>query len=183
MNLEEYNKIKKLNYDEYCSYLKIKYGEVKGNYFLKDTCKSKNTKITRTNEGLFIHHIKEDEKIKLSEPSYAIQSPFEFQQKENLVYCDYLEHLLLHILICEKVMKIAKNKNSELINEFLAYDCAPGIGGIVNFIVPQLEDLYYYGIGLDTPWRRNCFNKIKDDKNCFDTLLKRYKNNIKPYYF
>lgn len=182
MNLEEYNKIENLNYDEYCNYLKNKYGEVKGNYFLTESCKSKNSKITRTNEGLFIHHIKEDRKIKLSEYSFAIMSPFEYQIGENLVYCDYLEHLLLHILICEKVMNEAKSRCCKLINIFCHYQCQPGIRGIVNFIVPQLNDLYNQGIGLDTKWRKNCFDKIKDDRNCYIELIKRYKENIEPYY-
>jgi len=27
-------------------------------------------------------------------------APYECQKKENIVYCDLLEHLLLHVLIC-----------------------------------------------------------------------------------
>lgn len=57
MNINEYNKIKNLNYDEYCNYLKEKYGEAKVDYLTPR--RKKNKKISRTKEGLFCHHINE----------------------------------------------------------------------------------------------------------------------------
>lgn len=56
MNLEEYNKIKDYTYEEYCEYLKNKYGEVPYKYG-----SSKNRR-----PGLFIHHIGENEIPSLS---------------------------------------------------------------------------------------------------------------------
>ena len=60
-----------------------------------------NQKCKRTKEGLFAHHKMEDRMVMLSEKLIAMMFPFEWQQKHNIVYCDYLEHLLLHVLICK----------------------------------------------------------------------------------
>lgn len=51
----------------------------------------------------------------------AQRYPFEWQKKENIVYCDYLEHLLLHVLIC---MYPSEDKIPGV---------SVGIGGIVTF--------------------------------------------------
>ena len=51
--------------------------------------------------------------------------PFEWQKKENIVYCDYLEHLLLHVLICKYPADCS--------------DTSVGIGGVINFIAPELK--------------------------------------------
>lgn len=40
MNIKEYNKIKDLEYREYCEYLKSKYGESKYNYFTDNYIKT-----------------------------------------------------------------------------------------------------------------------------------------------
>ena len=58
MNLTEYNKVKDLSYSKYCDYLQKKYGIPSKPYFNKNFVK--NTGITKTGEGLFLHHIKED---------------------------------------------------------------------------------------------------------------------------
>lgn len=51
---------------------------------------------SRTHEGLLCHHIDEDKGAVLSNPHFAKDYPFSYQKKERLVYCDYIEHLLLH---------------------------------------------------------------------------------------
>lgn len=101
----------------------------------------------------------------------AIKNPYEWQLAKNIVYCDYLEHLLLHILICEYP---AKNQNA---NEVV------GVGGIINYIVPELNDLYS-GWETKQTWRKNCHNLVINDKNVYLTLLKRFKTTCKyyPYY-
>lgn len=169
MNINEYNKIKNLNYDEYCNYLKEKYGEAKVDYLTPSL--KKNNKISRTKEGLFCHHIKEDSSILLCDPRMASEAPIEYQKKENLCYCDYLEHLLLHILICEK-----RGKD-------VTYDedhWPVGIGGIEAYLVPKLNDIYS---GWNTPlaWEIPCVNKIKEDKDVYLTLIKRFKDNCSEY--
>lgn len=49
-----------MNYDEFVSYLLKKYGPAKYDYFTNATCKTKSKRISRTKEGLFCHHIDED---------------------------------------------------------------------------------------------------------------------------
>lgn len=167
MNMEEYKKICNMSYDDYCDYLKNKYGRIFGTYFVTDSCSTLNKKIKRGNDGLFIHHIKEVERISLSKKEYAEQAPFEYQYGENLVYCDYLEHLLLHIMICEHPKPIDENET-------------PGITGVIEFLVPTLNDCYCGALPEDsakTHWKIESFNKIKDDKDVYLELLKRFVKN------
>lgn len=141
----------KLNYLDLCKFLQNKYGEPRGDYFLTESCKSKNNKITRGKEGLFLHHIKENESIMLCNTDFAIKHPFEYQKSYNLVYCNYLEHLLLHIKIVDEYLNeesIAKN------------GCAVGIGGIVNFIVPEIND-YFNGYEYKREWQVESLKKIQ----------------------
>lgn len=160
MNLQEYEKVKGLTYLEYCDYLQNKYGIGLSDYLTKSW--NKNSKVTRTKEGLFVHHKYEDHAINLSIKEYAMNNPYEWQLAKNLVYCDYLEHLFLHILICEFP---SPNRNDfEVV----------GIGGVINHIVPQLND-FYCGFENYEPWRKICLNLIKDDKIVYLTLLKRFK--------
>lgn len=168
MNLKEYEKIKNFNYLEYCDYLQNKYGIGLSDYMTSSW--NKNSKVTRTNEGLLAHHKYEDHAIMLSNKEFAMQNPFEWQLAKNIVYCDYLEHLLLHILICENP---SINKN-----EFEAV----GIGGVINYIVPELND-FYSGWETGQKWRIVCHNKIKEDKDVYMILLKRFKNSCKNYPF
>lgn len=163
MNTTEYKKIMNLNYRDYCEYLKKKYGPATCDYFTKSF--NKNPKVTRTSEGLVCHHICEDKAIMLSTPEHARNNPFEYQKAHNLVYCDYLEHLLLHILICEEP---AEDHNPLE---------AVGVGGVVNFIVPELNDLYA-GWETNQKWRAVCHSKIINDKSVYFELLKRFKTEF-----
>ena len=78
-----------------------KYWRYKHNYFKDTACKTKNPFVTRTNEGLFCHHIDEDKAIMLCDDKFAVNNPFEYQKADRLVYCNLLEHLLLHVKIAE----------------------------------------------------------------------------------
>ena len=98
----------------------------------------------------------------LSHPEYAKKNPYEWQKKENIIYCDLLDHLYLHILICENP---SEEKN---INENV------GIGGVVNFIVPELNDVYSGWVSKQA-WQKNCHNVIIDNKDVYLILLKRFK--------
>lgn len=161
MNLQEYEKVKNCTYLEYCDYLQQKYGIGLCNYMSENW--KKNSKVTRTKEGLYVHHKYEDHAIMLGNPEHAKNNPYEWQMKENLIYCNLLEHLLLHQLICEYPANNTK-KNEQV-----------GIGGIVNFIVPELNDVYSGWISKQ-PWQQNCHNTIIKDKNVYLQLLKRYKD-------
>lgn len=166
MKLTEYEKVKDLNYLEYCNYLQQKYGIGLSDYMTKSW--NKNSKCSRTKDGLMAHHKYEDHAIMLSKKEFAMRNPFEWQLAKNIVYCDYLEHLFLHILICEHP--------SEDRNIFEAV----GIGGVVNFIVPELNDLYS-GWKTGQDWRKTCHDLIINDKDVYLTLLKRFKTNCKNY--
>lgn len=88
MDMNEYRKVKDLTYLEYCDYLQNKYGIGLADYMTKSY--NVNPKCKRTKEGLFAHHKREDKMIMLSDKEIAKRCPFEWQQKENIVYCDYL---------------------------------------------------------------------------------------------
>ncbi len=166
MNISEYNKIKDLNYLQYCDYLQDKYGLSKYNYMTKSW--NKVQKVTRTKEGLIAHHKYENRTIMLSTKEFAMNFPFEWQLAENLVYADYLEHLLLHIMITENPCT-----DEEIFG-------AVGIGGVVNFIGPELND-YYSGWVTGQGWRKTCHDQIKDDKEVYLAMLKRFKTTCKKH--
>ena len=168
MNMDEYNKVKNMTYIEYCDYLQAKYGIGKADYFTKSW--NKNPKVTRTKEGLIAHHKYEDHAIMLGEPIYAKRNPFEWQLAQNIVYCDYLEHLFCHILICEY-----PSEEHNILE-------AVGIGGVINFIVPELNDLYS-GWVTGQAWRLTCHQKVINDMDVYLELLKRFKHNCSDYPF
>lgn len=157
MNMSEYLSVKDFTYLEYCDYLQKKYGIGLADYMTKSF--NPNPKCKRTKEGLSAHHKKEDTMPFLSNKTIARECPFEWQSKENIVYCDYLEHLLLHILIC-KYPSDEKNK-------------VVGFGGIVDYLVPELNDLYS-GWETKQAWRKNCHDKVKNDKDVYIEMLKQF---------
>lgn len=156
----------KLNYLDFCKFLQDKYGTPKGNYFLTESCKSKNTKITRGNEGLFLHHINENTHIQLSKLEYAVKAPFEYQKAENLCYCNYLEHMILHMKIVEEYLTMENVKK---------YVCMPGIGGLLNFIVPEIND-YFNGYQYQRAWQIKAFSLV--DKKSFEELKTSLYNTL-----
>lgn len=168
MNIQEYEKIKNLNYLQYCDYLQEKYGKSQYDFMTKSY--NKNPKVTRTKEGLLAHHKYEDHAIMLSTKEYAMKNPFEWQKAENIIYCNYLEHLYLHILICENP---APDQNKLE---------AVGIGGVINFIVPELNDVYS-GFKTNQAWRIPCYEAIIENKNTYLELLKRFKTTCNNYPF
>jgi len=157
-----------LNYSQCVDFLIKKYGPVPGDYFLDLECTKKNTKITRGKDGLYIHHIDEDKAILLSTPSWAIKNKFEYQKANRLVYCNLLEHLVLHIKIFEHPND-KKNKGEEV-----------GVGGIYNFIIPELNDIYS-GIVYEKPWKQKVVENIMHLKNDYFKCIKRLIDKEFPY--
>lgn len=162
MNLTEFKKVEKLKYFKYVEYLQKKYGIPSKNYMNANF--NKNAGLSRTSEGLFVHHVMECKAIMLSNPLYAKNNPYEYQLVKNLVYCDYLEHLFLHILICEDV-KFYKKRYHE--------DEIVGIGEIVDFLIPELNDIYSGWIPKQE-WKRCCINEIIKNKKLYLILVKRF---------
>ena len=168
MDMQEYLKVKDFTYLQYCDYLQSKYGIGRSDYMTKSW--NKNHKITRTKEGLVVHHKFEDHAIMLSTKEYAIKNPFEWQLAHNMVYCDYLEHLFLHILICEYPSPERNERE------------AVGIGGVINYIAPELNDVYS-GWQTNQEWRRICHDLVINDKDVYLILLKRFKTTCCDYPF
>lgn len=159
-----YESMLKMSYQDIVSALLKKYGSAKHNYFKDTACKTKNPLVTRTNEGLFCHHIDEDKAIMLCNDKFAANNPFEYQKADRLVYCNLLEHLLLHV-------KIAENPSPDANENEL-----PGIGGAINFICKDLNDIYS-GKEFADEWRKNVADKVKDNFDDYIIIL-RYLWNI-----
>ena len=149
----ELEKQLKMSYHEQLAYLKDKYGIAPENYFLTVNCDRKSTKVTRGNEGLFCHHDYEyDDKNSLtndlSNPAVAKQFTYKYQEAENLTYCNYLEHLILHCKI--NVLRVKQ----------LHYYIKDGV---VNHFIPVLNDLYRYRVKDMKNWQQVAFSLIKYD--------------------
>lgn len=153
MTINEYQNVKDFSYEEYCGYLNKKYGAVPRKYG--------SSKNKRPDDGLFIHHVREDEVASLSNRKIALANDPVYQEPENLVYCNYLEHLLLHIMIGEET---AGTKNL-------------GLNGPFVFIVPALKNYFEKG------WKNEkinagYYNAIEGNKEVYDILLKRYNKIV-----
>lgn len=161
-----YDKISKLSYKELVNSLLIKYGACKYDYFTGKDCSNKNQLVSRAKEGLFCHHIDEDKAIELSNPERARMNPFRYQKADRLVYCNFLEHLLLHIKIVEE----PRHKDANPLE-------MPGIGGAVNLISRQIND-FYGGYEYKRQDLINSTAIIKDDYKIYIKLLAKLYDAI-----
>jgi len=149
----------KMTYKELVAYLLNKYGSAKYDYFRTESCKSKNPKNSRGKEGLDCHHIDEDKAILLANPRHALKNPFAYQKADRLVYCNHLEHFLLHVKIVEEPRNSQANERE-----------LPGIGGAVNFLCPQLNDIYN-GYVYTREWEIVGANLVKDNFDEYILIL------------
>lgn len=157
-----------MNYEQVTNYFKVKYGNVPKDYFTDERYISKSSRNTRTKEGLYIHHIDEDKAIMLSTTEWAIKNPFSYQKANRLVYCNLLEHLVLHIKIFE-----FPNPNKNIMEDV-------GVGGIFNFIVPELNDIYS-GIKYKKQWKQNITNVVLPLKVDYFRCIKKLVELNFPY--
>ena len=158
MDINEYKAVRSLSYLEYCDYLQKKYGIGRADYMTAGF--NQNRKVTRTGEGLWVHHKMENKAQKLSSKEEAMNNPFDWQKAHNLVYADYLEHLLLHIKICES-----------LANPRDAFRL--GMPGILTYLIPELNDLYS-GFNTSQVWRAKCFSIVSNDKDVYLEIIKEF---------
>lgn len=172
MNIKEYNKIKDLEYREYCEYLKSKYGIPSEDYFIvnKNGNLIKNNSISRGKEGLQCHHICEDIVPNLSDSKIASQNKIEYQHKNNLCYCNLLEHAWLHILIAEQ--------NSTISN--VEEGVVTGFGGIkwemlaLNSIYCNSDTSFYSSKNDEgRGFNYNFNNIITSNRKVFECLVDR----------
>lgn len=167
-----------MDYKALVEYLLKKHGAAKWDYFTDETCKTRSKRISRTKEGLFCHHIDEDKGYNLGDSNYAREQPYEYQKAERLVYCNYLEHLLLHICIGkDKYWK--EHESFTFPKEFMCF-IVPGI----TYICSEINDLFEKK-GSSVEWRNRCFKEIEcnlDDyiyvlKSFVDYMIEQYEGN------
>lgn len=183
-NYEEYrNLLSKFNYVEAVEFLLQKYGSAQDDYFREKSYQRflqkeiKNItkgKFSRTAEGLYCHHIDENIMLNISDQEFVKKNkiPFDYQRKDRLVYCDLIEHNILHVLI---------SKETSL--EF-------GHPGLLAFLVPIIEQWYLDQIIPNPAWMKNCYNKsflvpqeafnILNEMN--EILGESYYNSLSEYY-
>lgn len=138
----ELEKQPNLTYNEQLTYLKEKYGPAIENYFLTVNCDRKSTKIGRGNEGLFCHHDYEYDPENplvsdLSKAEIARQFTYKYQEAQNLTYCNWLEHLILHC----KINVLRQKQLGRFISD-----------GMLNYFIPELNDFYRYRIKNPPAW-------------------------------
>ncbi|USS92963.1 hypothetical protein M8332_04980 [Fructilactobacillus ixorae] len=150
--LEEAKQLLDLDYQSAVKSLLNKYGKSTKDYysekmyvdFLKENRKTliKTKEISRTDEGLYIHHIDEDKYIQLSTPKIikSFGYPFTVQKADRLVYCNLIEHSILHTLISREA------------------DGLQGRGGYWAFIRPTIIEWFIAGKKPTPKWMINCYN-------------------------
>ena len=143
----DYDELCKMTYMKACKYLIDKYGQPGRNYFNEKWIKQK---ITRTSEGLYCHHVFENQYLKLSDVDYAKKAPIEAQHKENLLYCNAIEHLILHLIIHRENFNMSS-------------------GGII-FTLCECNSLYD-DKGGKIQWRQSCFKAIQDYYDDYINLI------------
>lgn len=154
MDSSELKLMSQMSYKELVDHLLNKYGPAEHFYFRTTALSSVNPKVSRSTEGLFCHHIDEDKAIKLSSISNAKKNPIEYQNADRLVYCNLIEHLLLHIKITLEPRHPDANPNEDV-----------GIGGI-KFITDIINDYY---------------NGYEFKKDYLITATKVIENNLEDY--
>lgn len=163
--IEEYKNLLSLSYEDVVESLLQKYGPVTDDYFREKSykrffngeIKSITTgKYLRTSEGLYCHHILENKYRNLTDKDFCRNenAPYKAHKKENLVYCDLIEHFILHILI-------TKETNGKF-----------GWAGVEVYVLPNLVQWYVVGINIpNTGWQHHCYEKAKISKNEITTLF------------
>nr|WP_228082788.1 hypothetical protein [Mammaliicoccus lentus] len=159
-----YMNLLSLTYQEAVQFLIEKHGEVADNYYKKESYAKflngdiKNItrgKYTKSKEGLYCHHILENKYENISNKEYIthFKYPYEYHLKENLVYCDLLEHLILHALI-------TKETNGDR-----------GFNGLVEVLIPTAEEWYIDGDEPRKIWMQLCRERAFLSKEFTEKLL------------
>ncbi len=183
MNMIEYEKVKDMTYLEYCDYLQNKYGLTPRAYCSENWIKYNEN--TGTKYGLVIHHKMEDHAQLLSTHGRMEKYPYEWQSRENLVYCDFLEHLLLHILITKYPApdRIDKNVGSGGIG--LIYEDILSFFQLSTGIVINISKNGHFCNNKMEKWQKTCFDAIKGDFDVFIALCESIspERDLKKTFF
>ena len=181
---KEYKKIFfDYSYYDACKYLQKKYGLTNKPYMIinKNGNLSKVKNLGRGREGLFLHHIKEDSVIMLCniDCNIAYKYPLEFHAPKNLCYCDYFEHMILHW----KLTLMYKNKRPLWEVDGKVIGMGIGIGGLVNFLLPEINFMYFKHRILKQketlPWRQACWKTLEPFFDLYIEFLKEIHKSLK----
>lgn len=173
---KEYLDLLSMNYEEAVDWLLQKYGAAQDDYFkeysyqrfmngeIKNITKGK---ASRTNEGLYCHHIDETKWLKISDQNFVKEYniPFENQRKNRLVYCDLVEHTILHVLIIKETS--------------FEY----GSAGYEAYLKKLIEEWYLDERIPNPEWMKKCYTKsFLEPQKAFD-LIKEMQKVIGESYF
>jgi hypothetical protein len=161
-------------YYELVKYLIEKYGEAEQDYYLTEDCKKKNPKVSRGSEGLYCHHIEEIKAVYLSDPMQAISFPFEWQKKEHLVYCNIIEHLILHIKILVSLQR-TQFDSPRALRIFLM-----NVGG-TEMIWQEINDMYFTREG-EKAIRHKAYELIRENYWEYIAILKTFLTYLEKNY-
>ena len=175
MDKEEIIKEMEMDYDQLVRHLLNKYGGAKCDYFTKTNCKNRSKLISRTNEGLICHHIDEDKAYNLSVSERALDYPFDYQKKERLIYCNYIEHLLLHIVIA-KDRYWKENDDICRPNQFTDF-VDLGVQRICNDI-----NMMYEQEGTEVKWINRCYREIDNNFTDYVYVLQSLIKYVLEHY-
>lgn len=162
-----------MSYADLCAYLVKKYGPAPCDYFPNPACRARRPQIGRGKEGLYCHHIDEDKGGNLNNPPQASKQPFSWQKADRLVYCNILEHLILHIKIAVMRNK-CKIKNVAEVRRFFT------TGGI--FEICQDINSLFINQGGQIEWRKMCYEVIKNNLEDYVLILKTMMRYIDSVY-
>lgn len=147
------------DYKDYVMYLLNKYGPVPYDYFNESYDNVNSAKNSRTKDGLEIHHIDEDQYLYLSSPKWCQYQrvPMECQKANRLVYCNKLEHLILHLRILE-------DYHSHEIETYYKFG--------IKTLISKINDYFEYtDDNLPNDWTKNMILAIKDKFDVYLLLL------------
>lgn len=175
MHSKELKMEEEMSYPDQISYLLKKYGKARYDYFLDDVSWLKSQYVSRTKEGLFCHHIDEYDIPTLSDPAIARKHSFLHQKADHLVYCNYLEHLLLHMKIgYDRYIRNHQELNDpSLFTEFLTH----GVIMISHEVNTLISD-----DGSDALWQERCFDAIRKYLSDYPELLRDFQHRIITLY-
>ena len=150
------------------------YGNVPYPYFEKESYNNlmnekiaepiRNFKNSRTTkDGLFIHHILEDRLPLLSTPEFLFKFkvPFDYQESKYLVYCNMIEHFILHMII-------GRETNYQL-----------GLPGAQSFIGPELNEWFVKNKKPTLFWKISCYNAVENSDYDVPAILKEAEKYYK----
>ena len=170
---EELTKELLMEYDELTVYLKEKYGPAKYDYFCNESCKTVNRKASRSSEGLQCHHIDEDKYSNLSSPALAKQHSFDYQKKDRLVYCNLIEHCLLHHKINEMTQAYLKMFPTDISGFFNSHGVFH-TSGLINDLFAEK--------GSTVPYLQHYYDAIKDNYDDYIWMVTMILKNLESSY-